>query len=185
DISRKYGGTGLGLAITKKLLRLYQSEIKVDSLEGRGTSFSFVIGFDKVSQVEIQKTSKPVVFEGKRILIVDDNEINILIAKRILMKWGLNIDFASDGYQAIESVTKNKYDLVFMDIKMPGITGFETTTIIRGMEEEYYRKLPIVALTASTLHDEESKFKESGMNGHVLEPFSPTEIKKVLSEFLI
>ncbi|MNK10398.1 Aerobic respiration control sensor protein ArcB [compost metagenome] len=185
DISRKYGGTGLGLAITKKLLKLYQSEIKVDSLEGQGTIFSFVISFDKISQVEIQKTSKPVVFEGKRILIVDDNEINILIAKRILMKWGLDIDFASDGYKAIECITKNKYDLVFMDIKMPGITGFETTTIIRGMEEEYYRKLPIVALTASTLHDEESKFKESGMNGHVLKPFSPTEIKKVLSEFLI
>ncbi|SOD20352.1 PAS domain S-box protein [Pedobacter xixiisoli] len=185
DISRKYGGTGLGLAITKKLLKLYQSEIKVDSLEGKGTSFSFVISFDKISQVETQKAFKPVVFEGKRVLVVDDNEINILIAKRILMKWGLSIDFAADGYKAIACITKNKYDLVFMDIKMPGITGFETTTIIRGMEEEHYKNLPIVALTASTLHDEESKFKESGMNGHVLKPFSPTEIKKVLSEFLI
>lgn len=184
DISRKYGGTGLGLAITKKLLKLYQSEIQVDSLEGKGTSFSFVISFEKISKVETQKTLKPVVFEGKRVLVVDDNEINILIAKRILMKWGLNIDFAADGYKAIACITKNKYDLVFMDIKMPGITGFETTTIIRGMDEEYYRNLPIVALTASTLHDEESKFKESGMNGHVLKPFSPTEIKKVLSEFL-
>lgn len=184
DISRKYGGTGLGLAITKKLLKLYHSDIEVESTEGRGTSFSFIISFGKVSQVEIQKKSKPVIFEGKKVLIVDDNEINILIAKRILMKWGLDIDFASDGYKAIESITKNKYDLVFMDIKMPGITGFETTTIIRGMEEEYYKNLPIVALTASTLHDEESKFKESGMNGHVLKPFSPTEIKKVLMDFL-
>ena len=184
DISRKYGGTGLGLAITKKLLKLYHSDIEVESTEGRGTSFSFTISFGKVSQVEIQKKTKPIIFEGKKVLIVDDNEINILIAKRILMKWGLDIDFASDGYKAIESITKNKYDLVFMDIKMPGITGFETTTIIRGMEEEYYKNLPIVALTASTLHDEESKFKESGMNGHVLKPFSPTEIKKVLSDFL-
>lgn len=184
DISRKYGGTGLGLAITKKLLKLYQSDIEVESVEGRGTSFSFVISFGKVSQVEIQKKSKPIIFEGKKVLIVDDNEINILIAKRILMKWGLEIDFAPDGYKAIESIIKNKYDLVFMDIKMPGITGFETTTIIRGMEEEYYKKLPIVALTASTLHDEESRFKESGMNGHVLKPFSPTEIKKVLMDFL-
>jgi len=64
------------------------------------------------------------------------------------------------------------------------MTGFETTMIIREMEEEYYKSLPIVALTASTLHDEESKFKESGMNGHVLKPFSPTEIKRVLSEYL-
>ncbi|MFN0255836.1 PAS domain S-box protein [Pedobacter ureilyticus] len=185
DISTKYGGTGLGLAITKKLLKLHQSEIKVDSLEGKGTSFSFVIKFDKASQNQTQQTSKNVVFEGKRILIVDDNEINILIAKRILMKWGLSIDFASSGYKAIECITKNKYDLVFMDIKMPGITGFETTTIIRGMDEEYYKNLPIVALTASTLQDEESKFKESGMNGHVLKPFSPTEIRKVLTDFLV
>ncbi|RZL39569.1 MAG: response regulator, partial [Pedobacter sp.] len=83
-----------------------------------------------------------------------------------------------------ENITKNEYDLVFMDIKMPGINGFETTMIIRGMDEEYYKKLPIVALTASTLHDEESKFKDSGMNGHILKPFSPVEIKKVLSDFL-
>lgn len=184
DISRKYGGTGLGLAITKKLLNLYHSEIEVDSVEGRGTSFSFVISFDKVSQAKIEKEAKQVAFYGKRVLIVDDNEINILIAKRILMKWGLSIDFASDGYKAIESITKNRYDLVFMDIKMPGINGFETTTIIRGMDEEYYKTLPIVALTASTLHSEESKFKESGMNAHVLKPFNPSEIKKVLIKFL-
>ncbi|WP_293299273.1 PAS domain-containing hybrid sensor histidine kinase/response regulator [Pedobacter sp. UBA4863] len=185
DISRKYGGTGLGLAITKKLLKLYQSDIKVDSVEGKGASFSFVIGFDKVTQVETQEKLRPVVFDGKRVLIVDDNEINILIAKRILIKWGLVLDFAADGYEAIEKITKNKYDLVFMDIKMPGITGFETTTIIRGMEEKYYKTLPIVALTASTLHNEESKFKESGMNGHILKPFNPSEIKKVLAQFLV
>ncbi|RZL45908.1 MAG: PAS domain-containing protein [Pedobacter sp.] len=185
DISRKYGGTGLGLAITKKLLKLYHSEISVESTEGRGTLFSFVINFDKVSQIELQKKTKPVSFAGKKVLIVDDNEINILIAKRFLTKWGLAIDFASDGYEAIAAITKNKFDLVFMDIKMPGITGFETTMIIRGMEEEYYKNLPIVALTASTLNDEESKFKESGMNGHVLKPFSPAEIKQVLSEFLV
>ncbi|GAB1462300.1 PAS domain S-box protein [Pedobacter sp.] len=185
DISRKYGGTGLGLAITKKLLKLYQSDIKVDSVEGKGASFSFVIGFDKVTNVEAQEKLRPVVFDGKRVLIVDDNEINIVIAMRILIKWGFVLDFAADGYEAIEKITKNKYDLVFMDIKMPGITGFETTTIIRGMEEEYYRTLPIVALTASTLHNQESKFKESGMNGHILKPFNPSEIKQVLAQFLV
>lgn len=185
DISRKYGGTGLGLAITKKLLKLYHSDIDVESVEGKGTTFSFVISFSKLSQAILQEKSNPVDFKGKRVLIVDDNEINILIAKRILMKWGLEIDFASDGYQAIECVTQNKYDLVFMDIKMPGIDGFETTLIIRGMEEEYYKNLPIVALTGSTLHDEENQFKESGMNGHVLKPFNVSEIKKILTEFLV
>jgi len=184
DISRKYGGTGLGLAITKKLLKLHGTDIKVDSVEGEGTTFSFVINFKKSSQTELPEQSKEVIFEGKKVLVVDDNEINILIAKRILMKWGLNIDFASDGYKAIAAITQNKYDLVFMDIKMPGINGFETAIIIREMDDAYYKNLPIVALTASTLHDEENKFKESGMNGHVLKPFNPSEIKKVLARYL-
>lgn len=183
DISRKYGGTGLGLAITKRLLNLHQSEIVVDSTEGKGTTFSFTINLEK-AQGQTTENTKKVLFEGKRVLVVDDNEINILIAKRILTTWGLQIDFVADGYKAIEAITSQKYDLVLMDIQMPGITGFETTTIIRGMEEEYYKNLPIVALTASTLDNEKSKFKESGMNGHVLKPFNPSEIKKVISNFL-
>ena len=185
DISRKYGGTGLGLAITKKLLKLYQSDIKVESTEGKGTTFSFSIAFDKVPEKEPLALPKKAEFEGKRVLIVDDNEINILIAKRILMKWGLVIDFVVDGYKAIDAIAKTKYDLVFMDIQMPGITGFETATIIRDMQGDYYKSLPIVALTASTLHDEENKFKESGMNGHILKPFNPNDIKAVLNKFLV
>jgi signal transduction histidine kinase/CheY-like chemotaxis protein len=185
DIARKYGGTGLGLAITKKLLKLYGAEINVDSVEGKGTAFSFVINFTKVPQTVVSAKSELVVFEGKQVLIVDDNEINILIAKRILAKWGLVIDFASNGYEAIERIAAKRYDLIFMDIQMPGINGFETTMIIRGMDGEYFQRLPIVALTASTLNEEEHKFAESGMNDHVLKPFNPSEIKKVLVKFLV
>ncbi|WP_461789359.1 PAS domain S-box protein [Pedobacter sp.] len=184
DISRKYGGTGLGLAITKRLLNLHQSEIMVESSEGKGTTFSFTINFEKTFGIQETEKAKKILFEGKRVLVVDDNEINILIAKRILTTWGLQIDFVSDGYKAIEAITTKKYDLVLMDIQMPGINGFETTTIIRGMDDEYYKNLPIVALTASTLDNEKSKFKESGMNDHVLKPFNPSEIKKVISNFL-
>jgi PAS domain S-box-containing protein len=184
DISRKYGGTGLGLAITKRLLNLHQSEIMVESSEGKGTTFSFIINFEKTFGIQETEIAKKVLFEGKRVLVVDDNEINILIAKRILTTWGLQIDFVSDGYKAIEAITTKKYDLVLMDIQMPGINGFETTTIIRGMDDAYYKNLPIVALTASTLDNEKSKFKESGMNGHVLKPFNPSEIKRAISSFL-
>ena len=186
DISRKYGGTGLGLAITKKLLKLYNSDIEVKSTEGKGTIFSFAITFQKVSGTKIDqdKPAKIAVFTGKKILVVDDNEINTLIAKRIFSKWGLTIDFASNGHEAITMITSNRYDLVFMDIKMPGIDGFEATSIIRELEGEYYKKLPIIALTASTLHNENSKFKECGMNGHILKPFNPEEIKNLLATFL-
>lgn len=184
DISRKYGGTGLGLAITKKLLGLYGSEIQVKSEEGAGTAFSFTICFRKEAAVN---NALPVLpadmesFAGKRILVVDDNEINILIAGRILGKLGFELDFAADGMEAIAKVKSNPYDLIFMDIKMPGIDGFETTGIIREMEGDYFKTVPIIALTASTLQDENLKFKASGMNGHILKPFKPADIRNIIS----
>jgi PAS domain S-box-containing protein len=186
DISRKYGGTGLGLAITKKLLNMFNSEITVNSVEGKGTTFAFEIKFSKTAD----KSASPgldtemSVFIGKKILVVDDNEINILIAKRILSKWGLEIDAAINGYEAIDKIMSNHYDLVFMDIKMPGIDGFETTGIIRDISDTYYKEIPIIALTASTLKNDHFKFVECGMNGHVLKPFNPEEIKQLLSGFL-
>jgi len=185
DISRKYGGTGLGLAITKKLLQMFNSEIVVDSVEGEGTTFSFEIAFSKMSEMSAApgNNTEMSVFIGKKILVVDDNEINILIAKRILSKWGLEVDAAINGYEAIEKIMTENYDLIFMDIKMPGIDGFETTGIIRDISGSYYKEVPIIALTASTLKNDHHKFKECGMNGHVLKPFNPEEIKKLLFGF--
>jgi PAS domain S-box-containing protein len=187
DISRKYGGTGLGLAITKKLLKLYNSEIKIESEEGKGSTFYFSIPFPKiVSQKEILKPGDQLaIFKGKKVLVVDDNDINVLIARRIFSKWGLDVDFASDGYGAIEKVKNNYFDLVFMDIKMPGIDGFETTMIIRELPGQFFKDLPIIALTASTLNNESMKFKNAGMNGHMLKPFNPEEIKILLSGFFV
>lgn len=183
DISRKYGGTGLGLAITKKLLKLYHSNISVNSKEGRGTEFSFDICFDKeLLNAGVSKSIELVdSFAGKKILVVDDNEINILIANRILSKWGFDLDFAKNGKEAIEKVMSKTFDLIFMDIKMPGIDGFETTSIIRELSGEYFKRVPIIALTASTLQDENSKFKACGMNGHILKPFKPEEIRNIIS----
>jgi PAS domain S-box-containing protein len=186
DISRKYGGTGLGLAITKKLLEMFNSEIKVDSIEGKGTTFTFDMRFNRTHEKSLAAALGPEmsVFIGKKILVVDDNEINILIAKRILSKWGLEIDSAINGYEAIDKIMGMHYDLVFMDIKMPGIDGFETTGIIRDISDPYYKEVPIIALTASTLKNDHYKFMECGMNGHVLKPFNPEEIKQLLSGFL-
>lgn len=186
DISRRYGGTGLGLAITKKLLKLYQSEIKVESTEGKGTKFCFSINFHRQANANKNVKAKPLLPKGfidKKILVVDDNEVNILIAKRFLSKWGLVIDFASSGEEAISKIMANVYDLVFMDIRMPGIDGFDTTRIIRELKGDYFKNIPIIALTASTLHNENRKFKECGMNGHILKPFNPDEIKTVLDNY--
>ncbi len=185
DISRKYGGTGLGLAITKKLLKLYNSDILVASNEGIGTTFSFTIFFEKAFGVieDSNPDNQFASFAGKSILVVDDNEINILIAKRIISKWGFVVDFANSGQEAIQMVMKKAYDLIFMDIKMPGIDGYETTSIIRELPGNYYKQVPIIALTASTLSTEYIKFKESGMNGHLLKPFKPEEIKRIINQY--
>jgi PAS domain S-box-containing protein len=186
DIARKYGGTGLGLAITKKLLKLYNSEILVESTEGKGTTFSFKVAFNKVpADFNTKRVSELTSsFAGKSILVVDDNEINILIANRILTKMGFVLEFASNGHEAIQKVMDTQFDLIFMDIKMPGIDGYETTSIIRELEGDYFKKVPIIALTASTLQDEHVKFRASGMDGHVLKPFKPEEIKAVINQQL-
>ncbi len=185
DISRKYGGTGLGLAITKKLIKLFESEIEVKSTEGKGTVFSFVINFNHALEKELHLD--PVAlqskFLSKKILVVDDNEVNVLIARRFLNNWGFTVDFAVNGEEAIHKIIENVYDLVFMDIRMPGIDGFDTTRIIREMDGDYFTKLPIIALTASTIHNENTKFKDAGMNGYILKPFNPDEIKSLLATY--
>ncbi len=186
DIARKYGGTGLGLAIAKKLLKLHGAEIQLLSAEGKGTSFLFDITFDLPLQNELPaaRVSEENAFLNKRVLVVDDNEVNILIAKRFLNKWGLVTDFANNAEEAIQKVLNNAYDVIFMDIRMPGVDGFEATRILRELPGEYYKTVPIIALTASTLHDEHTRFMNSGMNGHILKPFNPLEIKALLKKFL-
>jgi CheY-like chemotaxis protein len=123
------------------------------------------------------------VFKGKRILVVDDNEINVLIAKRILGKWGLTVEVAGSGLEAIDKVKNGIYDLVFMDVKMPDIDGFEATGLIRKMEGDYFKTLPIIALTASSLSDEFNRYKDSGMNGHLMKPLNPDAFKQLLLDF--
>jgi PAS domain S-box-containing protein len=186
DISRKYGGTGLGLAITKKLLKLYNSDIEVYSVEKQGTTFTFTITLGKVepNQQSANLGTGTNAFTGYKVLVVDDNDINILIAKRILSKWGIEVGVASSGEEAIEQVKKNEFDLILMDIKMPGIDGYETTGMIRKLPGAYYQSVPIVALTASSIYEENGMYEQSGMNGHLMKPFNPDDIKRLLSTIL-
>ena len=184
DTTRKYGGTGLGLAITKSLLELHNSRINVESQIGIGSVFSFTIEFQRSEEFFMQVENKTPVQElSGSILVVDDNEINRLLASKVLSKWGLQVDFAENGKVALEKVIQARYDLILMDLHMPVMDGMEATKAIRKMEENYAR-VPIIALTASLFSHELEIITECGMNGYVMKPFVPNELYSKIKSFL-
>jgi CheY-like chemotaxis protein len=185
DTARKYGGTGLGLAITKSLIELHNSSISVESEIGKGSIFKFIIEFELSDQktiLALQEISNASL--NVTILVVDDNHINRILAKKVLSKWGIKVDFAENGALALEQVKNTVYDMVLMDLQMPVMNGFEATKAIRKLEGAYYRDLPIIALTASIVSKEKEKIYESGMNDYVMKPFVPSVLHSKISSFL-
>lgn len=184
DITRKYGGTGLGLAITRKLVRLHHSEIFVESELNVGSRFSFTIKHKKLSEQtssDLDVSEEPV---SAHVLVVDDNSINRLIAQKVLKRWGVSSDFAENGIEAVELIKRNHYDIIFMDIFMPLMDGFEATRVIRDMEDGKYKDLPILALTASVAKEDIDNILVSGMNDFVLKPFEPGMLYKKIRKML-
>ncbi|MEQ9300350.1 MAG: response regulator [Cyclobacteriaceae bacterium] len=173
--TRIHGGTGLGLAITKKLLNLQGSEIRVSSQEGVGSRFSFVQKFDLSTADEEVKLSKAEKSEeglltNKKILLVEDNKMNILVATRYLEKWNAIVDVAESGFEALEKY--KDHDLVLMDLQMPEMDGYTTCVRLRTAGVT----VPIVALTASALMEVREKVLQSGMDDYITKPFVPDEL---------
>jgi PAS domain S-box-containing protein len=184
DTTRKYGGTGLGLAITKRLIELHHSNIYVESTPGVGSSFWFEINFKKANNTVVADTDTALNGLDINVLVVDDNQINRLLINKVLKKWGIQAEFAENGVDAVEKVTtKANYDVVLMDIHMPLMGGLEATGVIRAKEEDYFKNLPIIALTASMLSNQLGEIKESGMNDYILKPFDPKNLYEKLSRY--
>jgi PAS domain S-box-containing protein len=184
DTARKYGGTGLGLAITKSLIELHDSRINVDSVLGQGSTFWFTVTFKKVDRKTV--TTDPTNEIGLKInvLVVDDNQINRLLINKVLKKWGVQADFAENGLEAVQKASTNRnYDVILMDIHMPEMGGLEATQVLRGKEDEYCRKVPIIALTASMLSNQLNQIEEVGMNDFILKPFDPKNLYDKLSRY--
>ena len=117
-------------------------------------------------------------------LVVDDNQINRLLINKVLARWGASADFAENGLQAVEKIENNRnYDVVLMDIYMPEMGGVEATQVIRSKKEQYFRELPIIALTASMLNSEINEMEKAGMNDYILKPFDPKNLFDKLSRY--
>lgn len=176
NTSRKYGGSGLGLSITKKLIELFGGNIQVNSEPDVGTEFYFTLKFNKFEgPIDMPETAPSITLNAK-ILVVDDNEINTLLAQRVLSKFGLTVVACNSGADALALLEDKSFDLVLMDVHMPDLNGYETTLKLREKDDVYFKELPIIALTASVLEDSIDDINRSGMTDFQLKPFKPDEL---------
>ena len=187
QINRKYGGTGLGLSIVKNLLELMGSKIYLESKLGEGSKFWFNISYDisdaegrknKVKKIKVVLDDN--ILENKAILIVEDNKINQMITKKILEKKKMVCTVVDNGLEAIKRAEKDDFDIILMDIHMPGISGIEATKRIR----EFNKTIPVIALTAITIEDHLEDFYSAGFNEFISKPFKAEDFFEKISRVL-
>lgn len=184
NTTRKFGGTGLGLSICKRILDNLHSKLQVESVVGKGSKFSFTINFEVSRSASVGKSSVTASFEdsikGKRVLVVEDNMMNVMVIRQFLQKWGVITEIALNGKEGINRLEEANYDAILMDIHMPEMDGIEATKIIRKMDNPRKRNIPIIALTAENELQFRQKVYEVGMNDYIFKPFNPDDLKERL-----
>jgi len=187
--TRKFGGTGLGLTISKHLVEMQGGSISVKSKLGEGTEFSFIIPYSPAIEEKMlmlpDDGSAPLL-KGLRVLVVEDNKFNQLVAVDSLRSMidDVAIEVAENGKVALEKIHQQPFDLVLLDLQMPEMDGYETTSNVRSDPDSSIRELPIVALTANATKTEKEKCLSSGMNGYVSKPFRMEELLRQIRQVL-
>lgn len=180
DITRQHDGMGLGLYVSKHILSLMHSHIEVDSSVGTGSSFQCFVTFEKSGNTYPVKVNYPTDLRGLRILLVEDNALNVLVAKRVFQDKNVTLDIAEDGFIALEKTSQNNYDIILMDLHMPGMDGFETTKAIRKTN----KSVPIIAFSADVSDEAKEMAINAGMNDFITKPFDPERLFNKISKNL-
>jgi PAS domain S-box-containing protein len=182
DIGLKYGGTGLGLAISQKLLGLYGRSLQVESTPGAGSTFFFDLRLRRGAEEApapsgpVERPLDPQPLAHLKLLVAEDNRINVFVLSSLLREWSVDFDVVEDGRQALEQVQAVAYDVVLMDLQMPELDGYEATRAIRALPDARFHRLPIIALTASDRAEEEERLEGAGFSDFVTKPFRPEEL---------
>lgn len=183
--ARKYGGTGLGMSISKQLTELMNGHIEVSSRKGEGTTITLTIPFTIGKEIDIPLTRGKVIdssiLRNKKILLVEDNEMNRLVATTLLENYGVITEEVHNGAEAVQALKSKYFDLVLMDVQMPVLNGLDATAIIR---QEINQFVPIIALTANAIKGESEKCLKAGMNDYISKPFEERELINAIARWL-